>query len=139
MVRVQIFDDTRTFATFESRSTYSRNSAPETISSAATVQLGTNLPIPGPLAGSGAVLPINLDYSDKSVAPADSCVFARAARILERPRTACSRSRNSFVLPRKVSLVASKIGDDAVATRPALFVVHVGVVPRRTLDAGSMK
>jgi len=97
------------------------------------------LPIPGRVAGRGAVLPVDLGYANKGTVAADLFVFARAARVLKGSRATSARSRSAFVLPCEVSLVASKIGDDAVTTRLALFVVHVGVNPCRTFDAGSMK
>src|SRR5215471_21306834 len=83
-----------------------------------------HLPVPGRVAGRGAVIPVHLRCTDKGVVPADPLVFAGTASVLEGPREPPARPRSPRALPCQVSPVAIKIGDDAVAAPFAFFVIE---------------
>src|SRR5262249_17901701 len=97
------------------------------------------LPVPGRVAGRGAVIPVHLRCTDKGVVPADPLVSAGAASVMEGPREPPARPRSPRALPCQVSPVAIKIGDDAVAAPFAFFVIEVYVGPAGTLHTGAMK
>jgi hypothetical protein len=81
--------------------------------------------IPSRVTGRGAVRPIHLGDADKGVAAADAFVFAGAASPFEGSGAAhCV----ALIAPTQISLVAIRVGDDAVAARLTLLLVEVEII-----------